>query len=215
MNLNREFDYKKIAVIVAHPDDETLWAGGMILMHPHCNWTIICLSRGNDPDRAPKFFEALTLYGATGAMGNLDDGPEQNPLPQKEIEAAIQGLLPPLQYDLIVTHNPAGEYTRHRRHEETGRAVFYLWEQKIIHSPELWLFAYEDHNPTGYARAMGNSDRIMELPEPIRLKKYSIITKTYRFPADGFEALTTPGTEAFQCFKNGEQMNAVHKESNT
>jgi LmbE family N-acetylglucosaminyl deacetylase len=24
----------KCAVIVAHPDDETLWAGGLMLMHP-------------------------------------------------------------------------------------------------------------------------------------------------------------------------------------
>ena len=137
MNLNREFDFNQIAVIVAHPDDETLWAGGMILMNPGCNWTIICLSRKNDTDRAPKFFEALTLYGATGAMGNLDDGPEQKPLPQKEIETAIQGLLPPIHYDLIMTHSPAGEYTRHKRHEETGRAVFYLWEQNIIDASEL------------------------------------------------------------------------------
>jgi len=26
---------KSAAVIVAHPDDETLWAGGTILSHPH------------------------------------------------------------------------------------------------------------------------------------------------------------------------------------
>jgi hypothetical protein len=118
--------------------------------------------------------------------------------------------LPPLQYDLIVTHNPAGEYTRHRRHEETGRAVFYLWEQKLILSPELWFFAYADHNLTGYARAMENADRVMELPESVRLKKYRIITNIYGFAADSFEALTTPKTEAFQCFKNGEKMNAVY-----
>jgi len=215
MNLNREFDFNQIAVIVAHPDDETLWAGGMIMMNPRCNWTIICLSRGNDPDRAPKFFAALTLYGATGAMGNLDDGPEQKPLPQKEIETAIQGLLPPIHYDLIVTHSPAGEYTRHKRHEETGKAVSFLWTRKIIHSRELWFFAYADDGKKGYPRAIQQADRIIELPDPVWLKKYSMITKTYRFPADGFEAMTTPRTEAFQCFANGEKMNTVHEENNT
>ncbi|MCM2285184.1 MAG: PIG-L family deacetylase [Desulfobacula sp.] len=204
MNMNKAFDYQKIAVIVAHPDDETLWAGGMILMNPQCNWTIICLSRKNDPDRAPKFFEALTLYGATGAMGNLDDGPEQKPLPQKETETAIQGLLPPIHYDLIMTHSPAGEYTRHKRHEETGRAVFYLWEQNIIDASELWFFAYQDHDKSLYPQAMPDADRIIELPEPVLSGKYGMITRTYRFSKDSFEAMTTPGKEAFRCFKKGE-----------
>ena len=39
--------YRKAAVIVAHPDDETLWAGGTILMHPETKWTIIALCRKN------------------------------------------------------------------------------------------------------------------------------------------------------------------------
>ena len=30
----------KCAVIVAHPDDETLWAGGTMLMHPDCQSTV-------------------------------------------------------------------------------------------------------------------------------------------------------------------------------
>ena len=29
----------KCVVIVAHPDDETLWAGGTILMNPDNDWT--------------------------------------------------------------------------------------------------------------------------------------------------------------------------------
>jgi LmbE family N-acetylglucosaminyl deacetylase len=33
---------KNVAIIVAHPDDETLWAGGTILNHPY--WRILhCL----------------------------------------------------------------------------------------------------------------------------------------------------------------------------
>ena len=31
-------------VIVAHPDDETLWAGGTLLMHPDCRWTVVTLT---------------------------------------------------------------------------------------------------------------------------------------------------------------------------
>ncbi len=212
MNLNKKFNSKEIAVIVAHPDDETLWAGGMILMNPECKWTIISLCRANDTDRAPKFFNALKVYGASGAMGNLDDGPEQKPLPKEDVEESITSLLPRINYDLIVTHSPAGEYTQHKRHEETGRGVSFLWEREQIASSQLWLFAYEDDNKAHYSKAIKNADIVIELPETIWLKKHSIITKTYRFSATSFEALTTPKTEAFWCFKTGEKIKAINKE---
>ena len=212
MNLNKKFNFKEIAVIVAHPDDETLWAGGMILMNPGCKWTIVSLCRANDKDRAPKFFNALEVYGASGAMGNLDDSPEQKPLLKGDVEESITSLLPQINYDLIVTHSPAGEYTRHKRHEETGRGVSFLWEREQITSSQLWLFAYEDDNKTHYSEAIKNADWVIELPENIWLKKFTIITKTYGFLTDGFEALTTPKTEAFWCFKAGEKIKAIHKE---
>ena len=60
-------------------------------------------------------------------MGDLDDGPEQKPLDENEVERAILELLPPKHFDLIISHNPAGEYTRHIRHEEAGKAVINLW----------------------------------------------------------------------------------------
>ena len=202
MNLNKAYKFKEIAVIVAHPDDETLWAGGMILMNPGCKWTIISLCRGNDTDRAPRFFNALKVYGAGGAMGNLDDGPEQKPLLKVDIENSITSILPPINYDLIVTHSPAGEYTRHQRHEETCRAVSFLWERGKINSSQLWFFAYEDDNRTHYPEAIKNADIFIELPETIWRIKYNIITNTYGFLTNSFEALTTPKREAFRYLKH-------------
>jgi len=31
-------EFNSCAVIVAHPDDETLWVGCTILMYPEANW---------------------------------------------------------------------------------------------------------------------------------------------------------------------------------
>ncbi len=78
---------KKVAVIVAHPDDETLWAGGTILSHPGWRWFIACLCRGKDKDRSSKFHNALRILKSEGIMGDMDDGPEQRPLDEKEVEA--------------------------------------------------------------------------------------------------------------------------------
>jgi len=68
---------KKIAVIVAHPDDETLWTGGTILGNRSWNCFVIALCRGSDRDRAPKFLNALNDLYANGRIGDMDDGPEQ------------------------------------------------------------------------------------------------------------------------------------------
>ncbi len=114
---------KNVAIIVAHPDDETLWAGGVILKHSDWKPFVVCLSRKSDPDRAPKFFKALQMLEADGQIGDLDDAPEQNPLDEELMDKAILELMPSRQFDLIITHNPKGEYTRHIRHEETGKAA--------------------------------------------------------------------------------------------
>ena len=112
---------RSVAVIVAHPDDETLWAGGLILSHPEWSLRIASICRGDDADRAPKFQKVLARLNAEGGMANLDDGPEQTPLSDHMLRETVLSLLPERDYDLIITHAPCGEYTRHRRHEEVSR----------------------------------------------------------------------------------------------
>jgi LmbE family N-acetylglucosaminyl deacetylase len=191
----------KCAVIVAHPDDETLWAGGALLLHPDADWTIITMCRKNDPDRAAKFFKAIEQYNAKGAMGDLDDGPEQTPLDFKLVQKTILELLPSERFDLVITHSKWGEYTRHLRHEETANAVFNLLNTGKIHATQVWSFAYEDGNKKYLPRPVRDADFPVALPEQVWQQKYKIITDIYGFNEDSFEAQTTPRQEAFWCFK--------------
>ena len=190
------------AVIVAHPDDETLWAGGTILSHPAWKWFIVCLCRGSDKDRAPKFLRTLKFLGATGNIGDLDDGPEQKPLDENELDHTILNLLSSNHFDLIISHSPAGEYTKHIRHEETGKAVIRLWQKGKIFTDELWTFAYEDGDKKYYPRPVKTASFFHLLPERIWQKKYNIITKIYGFEKTSFEAETTPRAESFRQFTN-------------
>lgn len=193
---------KNAVIIVAHPDDETLWAGGTILSHPSWNWFIVCLSRKNDTERATKFYKALQIYKAEGVMGDLDDGPNQNPLKEEEVEKAVLELLPSKHFDLIISHNPTGEYTKHLRHEEISRAVITLWHSGKISGNELWTFAYEDGNKEYYPRSVESANIFRLLTKHIWLRKYNIITETYGFKEDSWEAKTTPRSEAFWQFKD-------------
>ncbi len=193
---------KSVIVIVAHPDDETLWAGGTILSNPTWQWFVLCLSRKNDKDRAPRFFEALKVLNAKGVMGDLDDGPNQIPLAESEVENTILQLLPQIDFDLIITHNPNGEYTRHIRHEETSKAVIMLWESGKIKTKELWTFAYEDGDKAYFPQPIKYANLYKKLPTKIWQEKYNIITQQFGFNTESWEAKTTTLGESFWRFTN-------------
>ena len=193
---------RSVAIIVAHPDDETLWAGGTILSHPSWNFFVISLCRASDTNRAPKFYEALKVLRAEGKMGDLEDSSEQKPLDEKEVQEAILQILPRKHFDLIISHNPNGEYTNHIRHEEVSKAVIQLWHTGKISANELWTFAYEDGGKKYYPRPIETATVYCILSKRIWLRKYSIITKTYGFEKSSFEAETTPRAEAFWQFTN-------------
>ena len=188
---------KTVAIIVAHPDDETLWVGGTILSHPSWKCFIVCLCRKSDINRAPKFMKTLKILNSEGVMGDLDDGADQKPLNGMDVKLAILDLLPRKHFDLIITHNPTGEYTKHVRHEEVSKAVIKLWETDEISLNELWTFAYEDGDRKYFPIPVKIAPIFRELTKHIWQRKYSIITETYGFDEGSWEARTTPKSEAF------------------
>ena len=193
------------AMIVAHPDDETIWAGGTVLNHPNWHWTIVSLCRASDADRAPKFARAVQQLGGVSNMGDLDDGPEQLPQSEGDVQQLVLSLLPERHFDIILTHSPFGEYTRHRRHEETGTAIASLWQQRLIEAKEVWMFAYEDGGKGGkkdLPKIIKTADLILYLPEDIWRRKYNIVTDTYGFAPETYEANIVMREEAFWCFKS-------------
>ena len=186
-----------VAVLVAHPDDETLWAGGTLLSSPDWAPFIVTACRGSDADRAPRFRAALQRLRAEGKMADLDDGPEQFPLADELLEQALLEALPGRAFDRIVSHCPLGEYTRHRRHEEVARAVLRLWLGGALSAAELWLFAYDDDAGQRLPSAMLSADIVHQLSPAVWQQKYSLVTDCYGFSEASWEARATPRSEAF------------------
>jgi LmbE family N-acetylglucosaminyl deacetylase len=199
---NRRKDASKAAaaVVVAHPDDEVLWAGGAILARPAWEWTIVTLCRRGDPDRAPRFRRALERLGASGAMDDLDDGPEQTPLDAHTVEGSVQALVGERRWDVVFTHGPFGEYTRHRRHEEVSRAVTALWARGVLHAGEVRLFAYEDGGRRYLPRPVVGAHEVVRLAPATWRAKRALVEDVYGFATDSWEARVTPRTEAFWRF---------------
>jgi len=194
----------RAAVVVAHPDDETLWCGGYILTHPEFRWRVVTLCRASDPDRAPKFRQVLQQLGAEGEMADLDDEPAQVGVPIEQVQETIVQLLAGESYSLILTHGPKGEYTRHRRHEECCQGVVDLWRSGGIDAGRLWLFAYEDEGRAYLPRVRGDADWRDTLTDDIWLQKRRLITDVYGYGAESWEAQTTPREEGFWCFDSAQ-----------
>lgn len=96
---------KNPVVVVAHPDDEVLFASGIILRHWHRQWTVICCSvPRRDPIRAWKFFESCRRLNVRGQLLPVAESEPNEPLTGLE----LLGMLEP--YDFIVSHNEHGEY---------------------------------------------------------------------------------------------------------
>jgi len=53
-------------LIYAHPDDETIFAGGLLLAYPEWNWTLLRMVGANDQKRERDHEKALDLYRAEG-----------------------------------------------------------------------------------------------------------------------------------------------------
>jgi LmbE family N-acetylglucosaminyl deacetylase len=189
---------RQVAVIVAHPDDEVLWCGGLLLSRPAWAVFVACLTRSGDPDRAPRFRRVLERLGVQGAMGDLDDRPEQRPLPADQVQDLVLALLPQRSYDLVLTHASQGEYTRHLRHEETSLAVQSLYRDTRLTAGALWTFAYGDSGGAHLPRPLPDAEFRLELPVEVWHEKRRLLREVYNFPDTSWEVRTTPRTEAFR-----------------
>lgn len=168
-------------VVVAHPDDETIWMGGTILSFPRVRWTIVSLCRGDDIDRAPRFKRVLRYYGARGAIFDLeDDGVmsvrESVPRIARCLTRALRGQ----RFDYVFTHAYNGEYG-HLRHRGVHRAIVELTREKKLKTNHLLTFAYQLRRDGKFAVPDKGAQRINNLSPNIFRKKTMIMHELYGF----------------------------------
>lgn len=190
----------KALVIVAHPDDETIWLGGTILKNPAVNWTIFSLCRKNDPDRAPKFHRVCKFYKAKAIMAELED---EGKLGIKASVPIVKKLLlsklTQTTFDYIFTHGPNGEYG-HPRHKGAHRGVTELIKAKKIHAGQILFFNYKIIKEYKLAAA-NNSDYITKLTLVEFKKKKDVMTDIYGFDPGGIDVGYCTEIEAFKVKK--------------
>jgi LmbE family N-acetylglucosaminyl deacetylase len=138
---------KNIALIVAHPDDAELFAGGLPIRFKDRAWTIFCCSiPRRDPIRATQAIGAALTLNANLVQLNHVETDLETPFPWLD-ELRLDG------FDTIVTHGPRGNYG-HVHHI----GVHDFIREKYPYKPTI-LFGYGE--PT-YTHAIILTDEELE-----------------------------------------------------
>lgn len=192
-----ELDGGNALVVVAHPDDETIWMGGTMLKYGKVRWTILSLCRSDDPDRAPKFKRVARLYRAHAAISDLEDEGVMNiaeSVPQ--IERRVMRALRRRRFDYIFTHGYTGEYG-HPRHKGVHRAIVRLLRARRLTTQSFFTFAYRPSSSETFAVPDRYADYRVTLAKKLHETKRNAIHALYGFTTNSFEYRSAHRTETF------------------
>ncbi len=110
-------------LILAHPDDDSLWAGGHLKSG---NWFVLCITCGRNDIRREEFSSAMKASGNSyiildypdKVMGIRDDWEAIRPDLKKDLNLVLTYK----DWKEVATHNPDGEYG-HQHHKMASSIV--------------------------------------------------------------------------------------------
>ena len=115
----------KAAIVMAHPDDETIWTGGLLLTQKTWHWKVFIATKYDTEDRPNEFKKAIASYQNYGVSSQdfefldvMPDVQEYDRLNKDEIYQKLN-IVDLSAYDVIFTHNMDGEYG-HGNHKTLG-----------------------------------------------------------------------------------------------
>ncbi|RLC37490.1 hypothetical protein DRH27_03820 [Candidatus Falkowbacteria bacterium] len=190
---------ERALVVVAHPDDETIWMGGVLLSNPEVRWTIFSLSRASDKDRAPKFRKVCKLYGAECIFTDLDDEGQLGGIEAtRAAEACLRDGLAGKEFDCLFTHGENGEYG-HPLHIITHKAVNNVLKKSFLNVKKVFYFDYRKKENNIISGK--NPDFIVDLSKDEFFEKKRIVSEMYGYPIDGIDVGYCNNQELFKLLK--------------
>ena len=129
-------------MIVAHPDDETIWGGGHLM---EGGYLVVCVTNGKNKERTQEFIDAVSKSGNNSLILSY---PDKVLGERDDWEAVYDRIYDDIIYimgykdwSMIVTHNPDGEYG-HIHHKMTSEIVTKAYDKL---EPEAKLYYFGDY----------------------------------------------------------------------
>jgi hypothetical protein len=120
-------DVNKV-MVVAHPGDESLWGAGHLLTD---KYLVVCVSCGYDKKMEKQFIKSVKMSGNPVIMMGMSDRFDK--YAYKSIKKDLTLILNYKDWQLVVTHNPHGEYGNFQ-HKKISQFV------SNIHPNNLYYF---------------------------------------------------------------------------
>ena len=127
--------YDKL-MIVAHPDDETLW--GYHQLKKYKGWKIICVTNSQNKIRVNELKKITKYFNCALEIWNFQDSKFKynfSPIIYEKIFYEINKK----NVKLVLTHNPIGEYG-HIQHKKISQVVL-----SVTNKP-TYVFSYSNYN---------------------------------------------------------------------
>lgn len=149
-------------LVVAHPDDETIFFAGLVQTYRRKPWKIICVTDGNADGSGRKrqqdFLNACKLLKAEGEMWDFPDRYDK----RLNIEKLIDRLKQQSPAE-VFTHGILGEYG-HPHHQDVCLATYRAFSQ----DKTVWSTAYNCF-----------AEKVIRLPRKAYTVKCEILSRTY------------------------------------
>lgn len=120
----KEIKKKKILIVCAHPDDETLWFFQSTQeLQANNEVMILCMTHAAVSKRGKELQDVAMKYNLKVIFGHCEDTGINQLLHESEVKMALIKTFSKYKFDLVLTHPPHGGEKPHPHHIQIYKAV--------------------------------------------------------------------------------------------